>query len=582
MCLMYIAIEVEKQIETQIKKTLKKLHFPESVRLETPASSDFGDLAFPCFSFCKVSKQSPPDTAKHILDHLEKPRYVEKMQVHNGYINFWLSPEEILKETIQAIFEKKQEYGILSPKNEKVIVEHTSANPNGPLHVGRARNPIIGDTITRLMKAAGYNVESQFYLDDLGKQVAILTWAVNNLSEKDLSKLTTNKSDHRAVRYYQKAHTLMQEDDHIAQEIDNLVHQSEKGDEKAISMGKKAYEPVLEGIEKSLSTININIDTFIPESTFVKNESVLNVIEELKQTPYCHEEDGAFYLDLEEFGVKGRSTKFFITRANGTSLYATRDVAYHLWKNTQADQLINILGEDHKLESQQVSIALELLNAKNKPVPVFYSFVSLPGGKMSTRRGRVVYLDDLIEESKQRAFVEVKKRRGEELSIEKMKEISEIVGVGALRYNIIKVQPEKHIEFKWEEALSFDGNTAPFIQYAIARCASILRKSTHSFDNIEQYCDPSILVNPSEIDLGKQLAKFPVIITEAAHGFKPHLITQFLFDTASLFNQFYRDCPVLTANDENLIVARLGLVLSTKIVLENGLGLLGIDSLEEM
>ncbi|HMA83741.1 MAG TPA: arginine--tRNA ligase [Candidatus Thermoplasmatota archaeon] len=579
---MYIAIELENHIRKKLKQTLQHLQFPDTIRLETPSSPDFGDLAFPCFSLCSVSKKSPYETAKYILSHLEKPDGVNKMEVHNGYINFWFDTNQILANTLTSIFKKGKEYGILPTKDQKVIVEHTSANPNGPLHVGRARNPIIGDTITRLMKADGFHVESQFYLDDLGKQVAILTWAFHHLDETDLSKKTMDKPDHHAVRFYQKAHELMQRDEKIATEIDELVHKSELGDEDAIDMGKKSYEPVLTGISESLSRINISIDNFIPESRFVKNGSVLKVIEHLKQTPYCNEEEGAFYLDLEEFGVKGRSTKFFITRSNGTSLYATRDVAYHLWKNSQADRLVNILGEDHKLESQQVNIALELLNADKKPIPVFYSFVSLPGGKMSTRRGRVVYLDDLIEESKQRAFVEVEKRRGKELSTEKMKDIAEVVGVGALRYNIIKVQPEKHIEFKWEEALSFEGNTAPFIQYATARCASILRKSKIESKVIKDSCNSQVLTHESEGRLGKQLAKLPIIIDEAAQGFKPHLITQYLFDTASLFNQFYRDCSVLSADNEMVKYSRLGLVLSTKIVLENGLALLGVDGLDEM
>jgi len=179
---------------------------------------------------------------------------------------------------------------------------------------------------------------------------------------------------------------------------------------------------------------------------------------------------------MKSFGIQGRNTKFFFLRQDGTTLYATRDIAYHLWKIKQADLLINILGEDHKLESKQVEISLNLLNAKTTPHPVFYSFVSLPGGKMSTRQDRVVYLDQLIDECIERAYNEVKKRRGNELSKNKMKEISEMVGIGALRYNIIKVQPEKDIVFKWEEALNFEGNAVPFIQYAHARACSILSK----------------------------------------------------------------------------------------------------------
>jgi arginyl-tRNA synthetase len=201
---------------------------------------------------------------------------------------------------------------------------------------------------------------------------------------------------------------------------------------------------------------------------------------------------------------------------------------------------------------------------------------------MSTRRGRVVYLDDLIEETTQRAFEEVKKRRGDELSENEMKKIAKVVGIGALRYNIIKVQPEKDIEFKWEEALSFEGNTAPFIQYAIARCAGIIIKSGSEQLIDERKIDSHVLSHTSELLLGKKLAYFPLVIKEASSGFKPHLITQFLFETASLFHQFYRDCPVNTAEHDSIKIARLCLVKATKIVLENGLDLLGIESLEEM
>lgn len=579
---MYAIFEIKEQLLFEIQKTLKTLHFPEIIKLETPSDPNLGDLSFPCFLYCKQSKKTPKDTAEMIAEKLQKPSFIKNIQVNGGYVNFWFDNQIILEKTILTILKKEKEYGILSKKNKKIIVEHTSANPNGPLHVGRARNPIIGDTIARLMKAAGYNVETQFYLDDLGKQVAILTWAFHHLDENELSEKTSNKPDHHAVRYYQKAYDLMNEDDTILKKIDALVHQSELGDEKAIALGKKAYEPVLAGISESLANINISLDTFIPESTFVKDGSVNDVIKKLKNTSYCQEENSALYLDLESFGIKGRSTKFFITRSNGTSLYATRDIAYHLWKNNHADMLINILGEDHKLESKQVEIALDLLNAEKKPVPVFYSFVSLPGGKMSTRRGRVVYLDDLIEESKDRAYDEVKKRRGNDLEESSMRKIANIVGIGSLRYNIIKVQPEKDIAFKWEEALNFEGNTAPFIQYAIARCASILRKEAIDKKTIVKSCDLSLLTHDSEIKLGKQLAHFPLIIDEAAHSFKPHLITQYLFETASLFNQFYRDCPVISAESENLKQSRLAFVLSTKIVLENGLTLLGIETLDEM
>ena len=445
-------------------------------------------------------------------------------------------------------------------KGKKVIIEHTSANPNGPLHVGRARNPIIGDTLVRIFKAAGYDVESQFYLDDMGKQVAILAWGVNNIEKRNIPVPENKKMDHQYVGFYQIANERMKSDENVTQQINSIVKKLEHGDHKTIELIHTSYAPVLDGIKQSLLRINIHIDTYIPESTFIYNKDVERVIEELKKTPYCHEQENAFYLDMEPFGIQGRNTKFFFLRTDGTTLYATRDIAYHQWKAKHADMLVNVLGEDHKLESKQVKIALELLKTKILPQVVFYAFVSLPGGKMSTRRGRVVYLDELIDECIERAYEEVKKRRANELTDSQMKKIAEIVGIGALRYNIIKVQPEKDINFKWEDALNFEGNAVPFIQYAHARACSILGK----IKTEEYQFEADVLIHKSEIALIKQLARFPLIIDDACNTCKPHIIANYLYETASAFNQFYRDCPVLSEENKLLHSSRLTLVEATK------------------
>jgi arginyl-tRNA synthetase len=221
---------------------------------------------------------------------------------------------------------------------------------------------------------------------------------------------------------------------------------------------------------------------------------------------------------------------------------------------------------------------LNLVEAKILPKVIFYSFVSLEGGKMSTRRGRVVYLDELIDEAVEQAYLEVKKRRGKELSDKKMRDIADIVGIGALRYNIIKVQPEKDIVFRWEEALNFEGNSAPFIQYAHARACSILEKSKDKFDDF----DALLLNHKSEIQLIKKLAKFYMVIEEACKSCRPHILTTYVYDIASQFNQFYRDCPVLPEKDINLRKARLALVDATRIVNHNSLELLGITAPKEM
>jgi len=573
----YPLIEAKKDISKKLKTVLKLLDYEGDIKIEIPPSN-LGDFAFPCFHLAKYLKKSPKDIAKEISIKIKKSDWIEKVEPKGAYINFFINNEKLIILTIKQILEKDKKYGFLQKKNEKIIVEHTSANPNGPLHVGRARNPIIGDTIVRIVKAAGYNVESQFYLDDMGKQVAILVWGLNNLNPKDISKSSYNKSDHKTVGYYQETYKLMEKNENISKQVSEIVKKSEEGDQKIIELIHSGYAPVLNGINESLKKINITIDKYIPESNFVKDKSVDEVIKKLKKLEHCHSEDGAFYLDMKSFGIQGRNTKFFFIRKDGTTLYATRDIAYHIWKAKHSDYLINILGEDHKLESKQVEIALNLIGTKITPKVIFYSFVSLPGGKMSTRRDRVVYLDDLIEECVKRAYDEVKKRRGKELSEKKMKEIAETIGIGSLRYNIIKVQSEKDIVFKWEEALNFEGNAAPFIQYSHARACSILSKKQNDIKNVKT---KSLKYN-SEIDLIKKLAFYPIIIEDASDGLKPHIITSYLFEIASQFNQFYRDCPVLTEKNKDIRNARLALVDATRIVLRNGLDLLGIIAPEEM
>ncbi|MCK4365679.1 MAG: arginine--tRNA ligase [Thermoplasmatales archaeon] len=574
---MYPLDEAKKEIVSLLNKILSKLDYDCKIKLEIPPES-LGDFAFPCFSLAPIAKKSPNDISNEIAKKIEKGKWVEKIIANGPYVNFFINTEKLKNLTIKSILSNQNNYGNLKNKNKKALIEHTSANPNGPLHIGRARNPIIGDTIVRIFKAAGYDVESQFYLDDMGKQVAILAWGVNNLDPKDVPKSKYDKPDHKTVGYYQLASKLMDEDEKVSKEIGELVKRSEEGEKKAIDLVHKSYNPVLEGIKESLIRINISVDKYVPESNFVKDKSVDYVVEKLKKSKYCGKEKGAYYLDMKHFGIQGRNTNFFFIRKDGTTLYATRDIAYHLWKAKHADLLVNILGEDHKLESKQVEIALNLVKAKLIPKVIFYSFVSLPDGKMSTRRARVVYLDELIDECVKRAYDEVKKRRGKELTEKKMNDVAEVIGIGALRYNIIKVQPEKDIEFRWEEALNFEGNASPFIQYSHARACSILSKKQ---DEIKDF-STTFLNHNSEIDLIKKLARFPIVIDEACEGCKPHSIANYLFDVASQFNQFYRDCPVLPEKNIKTRIGRLALVDATRIVLQNGLDLLGIVAPEEM
>ncbi len=575
----YPVEEFEDEVAGKLKELLVKIdrEFAENIKLEIPPSPDKGDLSFACFPLAKILKKPPQEISKEIAEAVGKGEWIDRVEACGGYVNFFINIEKLCAETVRLIREMDEKYGSFESRKEKVIIEHTSANPNGPLHVGRARNPIIGDTLVRVYRFYGYSVKSKFYVDDLGKQVAILAWGLKNIDPSTLPPPSREKADHHLVRFYQKAYQMMEENPDVEEEINEITRLCESGDEKTIEMVREAYEKALDGIKESLKRINVEFDEFVEESRFVRDGSVYKVVEELKKSKYAGSEDGAWYIDLKEFGIQGRDTRFFFTRKDGTTLYATRDIAYHIWKLNQADIVINVLGEDHKLEAKQVEIALRILGMKRLPKVVFYSFVTLPEGKLSTRRGRVIYLDDLIDEAIERAYQEVKKRRGDELDEKKLRKIAEIVGIGALRYNIVKIQPEKDIVFKWEEALNFEGDSAPFVQYAHARACSILRK-----ESAPEKITVRNLKHPSEISLVKVLSRFPNVVKISCTQNRPHLIPSYLFELASTFNQFYRDCPVLKAESEEIRKERLALVDSVRIVLRNGLSLLGIEAPEEM
>ncbi len=559
----------KEEVLNQLEEAIKKLYnLKVEIRVEKP--EEIADLAFPCFYLSKILNKNPKEISSEIAKAISTKNWIGKVEAINGYVNFFINVDKLSNDIIPKIHEMGDNFGKMDKKDIKVIVEHTSANPNGPLHVGRARNPIIGDTIARLLKFGGYNVITQYYVDDMGKQVATLLWGVENLGKE--IKIENKKPDHKYVIFYQKASQLMEKEEKIRKEIEEIIRECEKGNKKILEKIRKVYKKVLDGIIESLKTLNIDIDEFVEESKFVLDGSVERVLKDLEKIPYVKKDGNALYIDLEPFGIHGRDKKFYLTRSDGTSLYATRDIAYHIWKGERADLLINVLGEDHKLEAKFVEIALKLLNKKT-PEVIFYAFVSLPEGRMSTRKGRAIYLDDLIEEAMERALNEIKKRFGKKEKI-KIEYIAKNVAIGAIRYNIIKVKPEKAIIFKWEDALNFEGESAPFIQYAHARCCSILRKANKDYELKKLKFE-----HENEIKLIKKLAIFPEIIKECIKAKNPSILAEYSYKLASTFNSFYRDCRVIGSKKEE---ERLALVNATRQVLKNCLNLLGIEALEEM
>ena len=409
----------------------------------------------------------------------------------------------------------------------------------------------------------------------IGRQVVIMTWGVKHL---ELEQAPERDADHyRHVLYYQQANRRVEEDPEALRQVDEMLLKLEHGDEETVRLAREACEKVLKAITESMRRINISYDGFTWESRFVQDGTVDRIIEKLKGSEHCREEDEAFHLELESFGISGRETKWVFTRADGTSLYTTRDLAYHMDKFGRTDVAVNVLGEDQKLGMQELAAALTIIGVDKKPEIVYYAFVSLPEGRMSTRKGTVVYIDDLIDEAVDRAYGEVKKRRTD-LSEERMREIARVVGVGSLRYNIIRIQAEKQIVFKWEDALNFEGASAPFVQYAHARACSILNKAG---PREAVAFDAKKLASDHEKALVKIISSFPTVIQECAENRRAHTLASYAQELASQFNQFYRYMPVLRAEGD-IREARLALVESSMWALRNALSCLGMEAPEEM
>lgn len=551
-----------------------------------------GDLSLPCFAFAKSLAMAPNMIAEHLAAHVKTTEIIYEVNSTSGYLNFRVSPQWLAKYIVSGNIRIGDATGKSPSRDKSVLIEHTSANPNGPFHVGRARNAILGDTLVRLHRLLGNEVRAEYYVDDMGKQVAVLAWALANLTHDDVERILSdrepinqmwqNKPDHERVRWYQAAQVLRSEDavkDGIEKAIAEMVHSSENGDNEVLQSFHDAYQPVLDGMLETLARLRINFDEFTKESLFVTNGDVGTVMEKLANLDiHGVADNGAEYLDLGARGLKGK-TEFFYRRGDGSSLYATRDIAYHIWKYTQCNNLINILGEDHKLQSKQVSLTLTELGYSS-PEVLFYSFIKLPEGKMSTRKGNVVFMDDLLEEAKAHAAQVVKEIRSD-YTEQEINLIAEAVGTSAVRFNIIKVSPDKGFTFRWEEALSFDSDSAPFIMYSHTRSRSIAKKC---FDlGVLHPSDAQI--NFSEIpasmyELSRVIACHEDALSRAVEQNRPNLFANQMLNLANAYNGFYRDCKVIQSGQVNHTYFAISEVASA--LLKSGMVGLGIAPLEQM
>ncbi|WP_254839929.1 arginine--tRNA ligase [Natronomonas marina] len=525
----------------------------------------------------------PPQVAADLAGDIDADAhaYLDRVEPTGPYLNFF-PDESYFRETLAAGLD--DDYGRLPDRDVSVVVEHTSANPTGPVHVGRARNPIIGDAVANLLDFAGYDVDRHYYVNDAGRQIAVFTWAYETFDEADLPEPARDRAEYRMVRYYRKGNEYLENADPAEveaaeAEIQAILQGLEAGDEAVYERVGEVVDTVLGGMKECLGRLPAEFDEFVKETRFMRDGSTDDVIARLKDHERSVYEDDAWQLTFEDI-----EKNLVFLRADGTSLYTTRDLAHHEWKFDNYDRAVTVLGEDHKLQANQLGAALEMLgNDTDRLENVIYSYVNLPEGKMSTRAGTGVQLDDLLDEAVSRAREEVEIRlddrlRDDDLSAEDVDRIARQVGVGAVRYDIVAKQPTKGITFEWDRALDFEAQSAPYVQYVHARCCGIMSEA----GDTEPVVDSSLLTTDAERDLLRTVARLSGVVEDAADDLEPHRVATYTRELGDRFNAFYRECPVLGADDPETTAARLALVAAARHAMANALDILGVEAPRSM
>jgi len=576
------------EVEDALSAALSRLDLPaDDLGVEEPPENVDAVLASSvAFRLAEVAGSPPPAVAAQLADEIDlaEADYVAEAAALGPYVNFTPSAA-YYRDSLAAADD--DEYGRLADRGESVVVEHTSANPTGPIHVGRARNTILGDALARVLDYAGYDVERHYYVNDAGRQIAVFTWAYETFDEEALPEPKRAKADYEMVRYYRAGNEFLENADpesvdEAESEIRAIIRGLEERDPETYERVGAVVNTVLDGMRQTLDRLPATFDEFVKETRFIRNGATATIVDRLKDSEHAVYEEAAWQLDLEEWDIENR---FVFLRSDGTTLYTTRDLAHHEWKFERFDRAVTVLGEDQRLHAQQLSAALDILgNDTDRLTNVFYSWVNLPEGGMSTRRGTGVDMDDLLDEAIARARTEVETRiddriRGDELEAADVERIARQVGIGAVRYDIVSKQPSKTITFRWEDALDFEAQSAPYVQYAHARACGILDAA----DEDPAAGDATVLTDPAERALLRQVARFPAVVESAAAELEPHQVATFARSFADAFNTFYRECPVLKEGvDPEVRAARLALVRAARHTLGGALGVLGIEAPESM
>lgn len=575
--------EVAEAIRDAVRATQDVVLPLDTIVFEIPPHSDFGDLAIPCFALSRVLKKNPAQIATQ-LEAAISHSLIEKTQAAGPYLNIHFKPTEIAIRVLEEIFASKN-FGLSRRTGETVVIEYISPNTNKPIHLGHARNGFLGDSIARLLKTTGKKVIKTCLINDRGIHIckSMVAYQEAQGSNRQTREKTPQnsgvKGDHFVGDYYVRFEQLLKQDASYKDKAAACLLLWESGDVSTRALWKKMNSWVLAGFKETFAALGLTFDKVYYESgIYKKGREVIK--KAVKSGHFKDDSSGAVIARLENYGLPDK----VLLRSDGTSLYITQDIylAEKRLKDFKANATLYVVGSEQDMYFKQLFKVIELIQPKYARglAHISYGIVNLPEGRMKSREGTVVDIDDLLTELTNMAGKEFDERN---IALSKKERIrrAQIIALGALKFFILEVTPRSDMIFNPKESLSFHGRTGPYIQYTYARLKSILKKSKISQTAIKKKPLSSRYDWKAEKSIILSLAKYPATIQEAAHTYDPSRLARYLYELAKTSNEYYHLHPILTA-EEPARRARLHLIIATSSVLRDGLALLGIETLEEM
>lgn len=564
--------DFKKLISEIIKSEIEDLTIEEITALiEVPPNKEMGDYAFPCFKLAKIFRKAPNAIAEDLAGKIQPTDDINKIVNLGGYVNFFVNKESLAKKVINQVLSEKENYGKSEfGKGKTVVVEYSSPNIAKPFHIGHVRTTVIGNALSKIYQSQGYHVEKLNHLGDYGTQfgkliVAYKLWGDKQAVEKDPIK--------ELLKLYIRFHDEAEAKPEMEDEAREWFTKLENGDQEAKDLWQWFRDESLKEFSRVYDLLDIDFDSYVGESFY--SDKMPAVIEELKEKNLLVESDGAMIVDLED----SKLPPALIQKRDGSTLYLTRDLAsaFYRKKIYNFDKSIYVVGAQQELHFKQCFEIIKRMGYDwyKDMVHVQFGMVSLEEGTMSTRKGRVVFLEDVLNQAidRTRQIIEEKNPDAENID-----EVAKAVGVGAVVFQELSNSRIKDYTFSWDRTLSFEGETGPYVQYTHARCCAVLRKADQPVSADINY---EALSDQDAADVLSVLETFNKSIMTAMKKNEPHIVTRFVLDLAQAFNKFYHNSPILV-EDDDLRAARLALVEATRQTIENALKILGMKAPQKM